>query len=283
MNEGTVFYQVSLIAAFIAGLVSLFAPCCISYLLPAYLSNVFKEKNKILLMTLVYSSGIFVVMMPIVLGAKVLTDFFFDYHSETYIIGGVLLLALAVFSLFGIKLPMPNFRGINKKGSDILSTFTLGVMSGVTSACCAPVLAGVLTLSSLSYSFFGALAVGVAYVFGMVAPLYLAALLTEKGNYLANPYLRKRLFTIRLGTGVYPVQITNLVAFILFFALGVVTLSLVYTGRLNMPEGPSPIITSAAWMVTRWTEKFPWVNALFGVAILYGVYRIASEVRKTKE
>ena len=70
-------YQISLVAAFVAGMVALFAPCCISFLLPAYLGNVFKEKKKVLLMTLVYSAGIFVVMLPVVLGAKALASLFF--------------------------------------------------------------------------------------------------------------------------------------------------------------------------------------------------------------
>ncbi len=42
-------YNISLIAAFIAGMVALFAPCCISYLLPAYFGSVFKEKKKVLI------------------------------------------------------------------------------------------------------------------------------------------------------------------------------------------------------------------------------------------
>ena len=38
-------FQLSLLASFIAGMVALFAPCCITFLLPAYFANVFKEKS----------------------------------------------------------------------------------------------------------------------------------------------------------------------------------------------------------------------------------------------
>ena len=41
-------FQISLIAAYIAGMVALFAPCCISYLFPAYLGNIFKERKQVL-------------------------------------------------------------------------------------------------------------------------------------------------------------------------------------------------------------------------------------------
>ena len=53
--------SVSLIAAFLAGVVALFAPCCITFLLPAYLGSVFKEKKRVMLMTLVFGAGIFVI------------------------------------------------------------------------------------------------------------------------------------------------------------------------------------------------------------------------------
>ena len=83
-------YQISLVAAYIAGMVALFAPCCISYLFPAYLGNIFKERRQVLFMTLIYSLGILLVMMPIVLGAKALQSLFFELHDQTYIFGGVL-------------------------------------------------------------------------------------------------------------------------------------------------------------------------------------------------
>src|SRR3972149_6193394 len=71
-------HQISLVAAYLAGMVALFAPCCISYLLPAYLGNIFKERKQVLFMTLVYSLGILVVLLPVVLGAKALASLFFD-------------------------------------------------------------------------------------------------------------------------------------------------------------------------------------------------------------
>ena len=67
--------SVSLIAAFLAGMVALFAPCCITFLLPAYLGSVFKERKRVLLMTLVFGAGIFVVLMPAVLGISLISKF----------------------------------------------------------------------------------------------------------------------------------------------------------------------------------------------------------------
>ena len=70
-----VLFQTSLIAAFVAGMVALFAPCCITFLLPAYLGSVFKEKEKVILMTLVFGAGIFTVLLPAVLGVAFISKF----------------------------------------------------------------------------------------------------------------------------------------------------------------------------------------------------------------
>ncbi|MDP3941953.1 MAG: cytochrome c biogenesis protein CcdA, partial [bacterium] len=172
--EGVLF-QTSLIAAFVAGIVALFAPCCISFLLPAYLGNVFKEKEKVVLMTLVFGLGIFVVMMPAVLGVAALSKFLFEYHDGIYYLGGFVMLVAAAITFLGLKFPMPSFGRATGGKPDIFSVFTLGIFSGITSACCAPVLIGILTLTFLSPNFLGALAIGGMYVLGMVMPLLFIA------------------------------------------------------------------------------------------------------------
>jgi len=43
----------SMVAAFIAGVAALFAPCCITVLLPSYLGSIFRERTKVFLMTFI--------------------------------------------------------------------------------------------------------------------------------------------------------------------------------------------------------------------------------------
>ena len=281
--DAPVLYQMSLLAAFIAGMVALFAPCCISFLLPTYLGNVFKEKKKVLLMTLVYSAGIFVVMLPVVLGARALASLFFEWHDQTYMVGGLLMVAVGGLALLGIKLPMPRIgAGRTPGGTDVVSTFTLGLVSGITSACCAPVLVGVMTLSSLASTLWQSLGVGVAYVMGMVAPLYVASLLIEKGNILERPWLRKKLFTIRLGSRQWPVFVTNLVAAVIFIGVGVLTVVLTLTGSLSMSMGETSVIKTineVAFKITELTDRIPGLDAIFAAAGLYLLYRLVKAVR----
>lgn len=276
-------YQISLIAAYIAGGVALFAPCCISYLFPAYLGNIFKERKQVLFMTLVYSLGIFIIMMPIVLGAKALQSFFFRLHDQTYLFGGVFMLIVAFLSFLGIKLPIPHIA-IQQEGGpkhDIVSTFTLGVISGITSACCAPVLVGVLALSSLSPTVFQSLGVGASYVLGMVTPLYLASLLIHKRNILQKPILRKIILKVNIGKNIYPVFVSNIIATLIFGVTGIIMIWLTTSGKLGMSIAESQVtktINSIAFNLSEIINKIPGLDFVFVVLGIYLMYKFVKGV-----
>lgn len=232
--EGLIF-QTSLLAAFVAGIVALFAPCCISFLLPAYLGSVFKEKEKVLLMTLIFGLGIFAVMMPAVLGVAILSKALFVYHDGIYYIGGFVMLLSAVITFLGIKFPMPHFSAQEKATgkTDAISIFTLGIFSGITSACCAPVLIGILTLTFLSSSFLGALAIGTTYVFGMVLPLLVIAVFLS-GKISKFAILRKKFTSFNFLGQERVVTYSSLLASIVFFFAGILIIYFKATGRLSM-------------------------------------------------
>jgi len=263
-------FQLSLLASFIAGMVALFAPCCITFLLPAYFANVFKEKRRVVLMTFIYSLGIFTVMLPVVLGARALSQFFYQMHDQTYIIGGLFLIFVGFSTLLGFKLPMPRFN-IAKQADDPLSTYILGIISGITSACCAPVLIGVVTLSTLSPTMAQSLLVGFFYVLGMVTPLYLASLFIDERNLLEKPIFRRPFREVAFLGKTHMITVSNIVSFILFAGIGVVTIFLSLSGKLAMnrsEESITQMIQSVAVSVTSFVQKIPGLDLLFlGVAV----------------
>lgn len=274
-----VLLQTSLIAAFVAGMVALFAPCCISFLLPAYLGNVFKEKEKVVLMTLIFGAGIFVVMMPAVLGVAALSKALFDYHDGIYYAGGFVMIVTAVITFFGIKLPMPRLPGRDTKKSDPLSVFILGIFSGITSACCAPVLIGILTLSFLSTSFFGALAIGAVYVLGMVMPLLIIAVFLS-GKVKNFMFLRRPALQFSLFRKEYVVLWSNFIASIIFLATGLLIIYLKYIGRLGMEDNErfTSLITNASSYVNKSIGGSLWVNIVFVVLVGAGIYKILKKL-----
>lgn len=276
--EGLLF-QTSLIAAFVAGIVALFAPCCISFLLPAYLGNVFKEKEKVVLMTLVFGMGIFVVMMPAVLGVAALSKVLFVYHDNIYFFGGVMMLVSAVITFLGIKLPMPHFSGQNSRKTDLLSVFTLGIISGITSACCAPVLIGILTLTFLSPNFLGALAIGSMYVLGMVMPLlFIAVFLSGKIKGLV--VLRKPLFSFDFFGKEVMVITSSFIASVIFALTGVMIIYLKAVGKLGMGdlEGFTKVITGTANYVNQFVGDNLLLNLIFVTIIAFILYKISKKI-----
>lgn len=218
---------ISFLAAFLAGMVALFAPCCITFLLPAYLGSVFKEKKRILVMTLVFGLGIFIVLMPAVLGVSFVSRFLFRSHDLIYYTGGAVMVLAGVMSLFNMKLPMLSFAHSRKLGDrpDVVTVFILGIFSGLTSACCAPVLIGILSLAFLSPSFLLALTVGAFYVLGMVAPLLVAGLVVDRKRLLTGTFMRRRVGPFMMG---------NVIAAVIFIPMGLTMLFLTMTGQLSM-------------------------------------------------
>lgn len=272
-----VLFQTSLIAAFIAGIVALFAPCCISFLLPAYLGSVFKEKEKVLLMTLIFGLGIFIVMMPAVLGVAALSKALFIYHDEIYIIGGFVMLFAAAITFLGIKFPMPQLPGREMGKHDPLSIFMLGVFSGITSACCAPVLIGILTLTFLTPSFFGALSIGATYVLGMVFPLLIISIFLS-GKVEKFMFLRKPMLQFNFLGKERIILVSNFLAGSIFLITGILILSLKATGRLSMGnlEGFTKLITNSGNYVNQYVGGNTGYNVLFVILIggfLYFLYK----------
>src|SRR6266851_6009581 len=218
--DTSIFFGGSVMAALIAGAIALFAPCCISVMLPAYFAGSFQNRRVLIAMTFVFAAGIATIVLPIALGASLIRQLLTAQHTIIYTAGGLLMLVLAIYVLLGgmLHLPLPTRRGHTSTG--VLSVYTLGLFSGMTSSCCAPVLAGVIALSSVASSFVLALGLGTAYVFGMVAPLFAIALLWERLGGRVSCLFRPRAFTWRLGPLRRTLTATNLASGLLLALIG---------------------------------------------------------------
>jgi hypothetical protein len=81
------------------------------------------------------------------------------------------------------------------------------------------VLAGVIALSSVAPSFGIALGLGTAYVFGMVAPLFMISLLWERFDWRASRLFHPRSFTWKLGPVHRTISATNLASGLLLLIM----------------------------------------------------------------
>src|SRR6266545_1590025 len=126
-------------------------------------------------------AGLALVLVPITLGMSLVAGAVARYHAPFYYAGGALMLLLAAYALSGRMWRLPTFlRTPDAARGDSAAFFALGVFSGIASSCCAPVLAGVMTLSALSGSAVGGTVLGLAYVLGMTFPLFLMALAYDR-------------------------------------------------------------------------------------------------------
>ena len=223
----------SFIAAFVAGVAALFAPCCVTILLPTYLASIFKERSTVFLMTFVYFLGLLAIFMPIGLGAVFLTQLFSNYHNIIFSMGAIFLIFLGVFLLLGQQFSLPFNVHPQLKKASIGSVFILGVFSGIATTCCAPVLAGVLTLAALPGSFLLGGAYTLAYVLGMVVPLFILAIVLDRAKFTKKFFTFRRGVSYRLLGKQIRLTLSNLFSGAMFLALGILILTLARTNSLT--------------------------------------------------
>ncbi|HEU4512873.1 MAG TPA: cytochrome c biogenesis CcdA family protein [Nocardioidaceae bacterium] len=262
----------SVLAAFFAGGVALFAPCCIVFLAPSYMAVAVKNRRwRLLPLTFVFAGGLAMVLVPITLGMSLVASAIANYHAPLYYAGGTLMLALAALTLSGRMMSLPSFlRAPDTARGDSASFFALGMFSGIASSCCAPVLAGVMALSALSGSAIGGITLGLAYTFGMVFPLFVMALLWDRYRLGDKKFLRAKPVRIRVAGKILATNTVNLLVAAAFAVMGVFVIYLANTGQMTggpgfqvaMGQGLERVFTR----IEVWTDPVP--EPILGLAVL---------------
>ena len=228
------------LTSFIAGIVALLAPCCVSVMLPAYFASGLRRRRRIVAMTFVFAAGVGTVILPIALGASILSRTLQTHHTPIFATGAVLMLVAGVATLLGRapKLPMLMRAPLVRPG--VSGVWVLGAFSGAASACCAPVLAGVAGLAGASASFPLALTIGAAYVFGMVAPLAFLALVWDRKDWGRALSPARRTLHPSIAGRRFSLPLANLLAGLLMLVMGVLTL----VSAVNGPD-----MSNTGWQV----------------------------------
>ena len=254
----------SLAAAFAAGMVAFFAPCCAGVMMPAYLAAIGGgNRVRVARLTAVYVAGVSVVVLPITLGAAALASYVSKWHPQLFTIGGLMMIGVAIAlwrgTMLPVDVPQPKLSG------STISVFGLGVFSGAATACCAPVLAGAIALSATSASLLGGLLLGIAYVAGMMAPLVPLALIFGK----AKNKVRDPRITLRLGRRSKRIGIARFAGVVVFAGFGVLFVALALTG--NSQTAPGFQRTLGSWMrsVGSYVDAVP--NFVFLPILVVGI------------
>lgn len=267
-------YGASIVAAFIAGIAALFAPCCITVLFPSYFASVFKERYKVFLMTFIFFLGILTVFLPIGLGASVIAQLFSRYHNLFFSIGGIILLLLGFMMLFGKSLELPFSINMPKaKKYDVASIYVLGIFSAIATTCCAPVLAGVLALSVASGTMLWGGVYTLAYVMGMVLPLFLIAAFLDKVNFTQKFMAIRKPIELNLGFK-WQFTIAELTSGIVFLLMGIYITYLAFNDKLSTHSSyqvsMNIFMAKLTYNINRYTGYIPdwgWAIIIVGIFI----------------
>lgn len=281
-----ILFSTMILASFLGGIVALMAPCCVSIMLPAYFATSFRRRSQILAMTLVFASGVGTIILSIALGAAVVSRVLAEYHFWIFSALGLAMIIIGTATLLGWKmmLPMPSGRGGSDKG--IGSVYGLGIFSGVSSACCAPVLAGVVALSGAASSLLTASIVSIAYVFGMVFPLCILALIWDRKNWGESRLLSANTIPIWPGAS-RRLPLMTLISGELMIAMGLLTAVIAVQGPRMNTGGWQLEVTAAlghaAAVIQRFLAFAPgWVYSVVLFGSLAALFWIAAHQRKPK-
>lgn len=144
------------------------------------------------------------------------------------------------------------------------SAFGLGVMSGLTSSCCAPVLFAAVTLTSLSPTLIQALLVSVAYVLGIVFPLFILSLGYEKMTKRVSGQNRQKVYRILqfLGAAIFIVS-----------GIAIIVLNLFNKIQMYQMEGYSKALRLQIYQVGKYFQN-PVIDIVTFLLIIFAFYKL---------
>lgn len=172
---------ISLIAAFLGGSISLLSPCS-ALVIPTFAAAISgKKSHNLNSITIIFSLGLLVSLIPFALGAFVLSQLIMLYRPQITLIIGILLALSAFMVLFLDHLPFPDLKNYilqkNKSKSVIGSIFILGLISGLgASTCIGPILGAIISLGAASTNSILTIFLLIAYAAGIMFPLILFVL-----------------------------------------------------------------------------------------------------------
>lgn len=235
----------SALAAFLAGMVAFFAPCCAFVMLPTYLASVTGASRwRTAALTAVFVAGVATVVWPLTVGAAGLSQLIAANHETMFLIGGAMMLLVGAATLRGwMWHHAPSFGGGDPSG--VVGIYLMGVFAGAATACCAPVLAGAVAIAGVSGSWWAGAVLGLFYIFGLITPLLASAAgIGRLRNHVRDPRLAFRLAGRQVRT-----TVSRLVGGGAFMALGVLLIVLVLTG--NARTAPDAQKTFGRWLNAR--------------------------------
>jgi cytochrome c biogenesis protein CcdA len=276
--------EVSYLASFFGGLLSLLSPCS-ALLLPAFFAYAFQSRGQLVGRTAFFYSGLCATLVPLGMGISAVSSLVYGHRSAIITVSGLVIIAFGVIQVLGGGFafgPIERLRG-GITGNSLVATFFLGAVYGFAGFCSGPILGAVLTVAASSGSVLRGAGLLATYAAGMAAPLFVMALLWDRLDLGHRRWLRGR----GISLGPLRLHTTNLLSGLMFVAIGV--LFIVFEGTSGLESlydsgGATDLAFSAQQWVGAFSESIPISLLLAFLALLLAgllVYRFARR-RKMK-
>jgi cytochrome c biogenesis protein CcdA len=270
--------EVSFLASFFGGVLSLLSPCS-AMVLPAFFAYAFGEE--LVRKTGIFYLGLSATLVPLGMGSSAVSTLFYGQRSALIAISGALLIAFGVLQLLGgvTIWPLSRLRGRIRGGSGG-AIFALGAVYGFAGFCSGPILGAVLTVAAASGAALrGALLLAV-YAAGMAVPLFILALFWDRLG--SRRWLRGR----EVALGKFRLHTTNLISGAMFVLLGVLFIAYEGTSALSGLYESSGL-TDLAFAADQWANSvargIPGVAILTALAALLAVLLLRGRRRGSKD
>ncbi len=260
--------EVSFLASFLGGLLSLLSPCS-ALLLPAFFAYAFQSRFELAWRTAVFYVGLTATLVPLGMGLAAVSRLVYGYRGTLILVSGLLIIALGILQISGRGFSFVPARFGGARGDSLFSTFALGAVYGFAGFCSGPILGAVLTVAASSGSpLYGAGLLAI-YAAGMAVPLFAMALLWDRFDLGHRRWLRGREITLPGGVSVHS---TNLVSGVMFILLGTVFIVFQGTSALEgfyAANGATDLAFAAERWVNGLAESVPIALLLAVLAVLF--------------
>jgi cytochrome c biogenesis protein CcdA len=242
--------EVSFLASFFGGLLSLLSPCS-ALLLPAFFAYAFQSRGELVGRTAVFYLGLCATLVPLGMGISAVSALVYGQRGILITVSGLVIIAFGVIQVLGGGFsfgPVERLRG-RVEGDSIVTTFFLGAVYGFAGFCSGPILGAVLTVAATSGSVLRGAGLLATYAAGMAAPLLLMSLLWERLDLGHRRWLRGR----EVSLGRFSFHSTSLLSGLMFVVIGV--LFIVFEGTSGL-EGlyAAGGATDLAFAAERWVD-----------------------------
>jgi len=194
---------------------------------------------------------------------------FRQYHDALFFGGGSFLILLGILLVIGKQFSLPMVAHPELKKYDFISIFLLGIFSAMATICCAPVLAGVLALSTLSGSYLWGTLYTITYVLGMVTPLFILAAVLDKTSVTQKLLVVRKPIRFKLFNYTITNTVSNLVSGILYTVIGGGILYLTSTKQLTMQNSYQLSVNISIAQLTKFIGTYTRIIPEIGWAILF--------------